>query len=653
MEKININLMNEFKYLSNLNPNKSKNMFTYTVRKANVKENKYNSSLYLYKDNKNICLIENDNSTFSGWYDDNSIILKRNEKDDDIHTSTFFKLTLGEGEAKKIFKIPLAVADIKKIDEDNFLVLATINVNYENLHSMTKEKREEILKNEKDYSFKVEIKEIPFWENGGTYTNDERQHLFIFNSKTNEIKDILDDKYMSVSSFDLDFIEKKIVYIATRFENKLSLYNGIYEYDINSGKTKEVYPEKDYSFSVVSYTKDNIFTLATDMKKYGINQDVKPYWINRKSNDLSIIFHDEVCFGNSVGSDARMGFNKFYDIEYDTNILTFIATVENKAVLMKYDNNLSTIVDNNGSVDGFVTVNDSLYTLEFRDNMLAEIYKENEKITSFNDDIFKDMYTGTPNRIVFNSNGADIVGYVILPENFDKNKKYKAILDVHGGPKTVYGSIYYHEMQVWANLGYVVMFTNPHGSDGREDEYSDIRGKYGSIDYTDLMNFVDVVLKKYPNIDENRLGVTGGSYGGFMTNWIITHTNKFKCAATQRSISNWISMYGVSDIGYYFSDDQNNTKFEKEDFFKTLWEFSPLKYIKNCTTPTLIIHADSDYRCPVDQGYQLLTALKDMNIPSKMVVYKNENHELSRSGKPLARISRLENITNWMEEYLN
>ena len=320
---------------------------------------------------------------------------------------------------------------------------------------------------------------------------------------------------------------------------------------------------------------------------------------------------------------------------------------------MKYDNNLSTIVDNNGSVDGFVTVNDSLYTLEFRDNMLAEIYKENEKITSFNDDIFKDMYTGTPNRIVFNSNGADIVGYVILPENFDKNKKYKAILDVHGGPKTVYGSIYYHEMQVWANLGYVVMFTNPHGSDGRGDKYSDIRGKYGSIDYTDLMNFVDVVLKKYPNIAENRLGVTGGSYGGFMTNWIITHTNKFKCAATQRSISNWISMYGVSDIGYYFSDDQNNTKFEKEDFFKTLWEFSPLKYIKNCTTPTLIIHADSDYRCPVDQGYQLLTALKDMNIPSKMVVYKNENHELSRSGKPLARISRLENITNWMEEYLN
>ena len=208
-------------------------------------------------------------------------------------------------------------------------------------------------------------------------------------------------------------------------------------------------------------------------------------------------------------------------------------------------------------------------------------------------------------------------------------------------------------MQVWANLGYVVMFTNPHGSDGRGDEYSDIRGKYGSIDYTDLMNFVDVVLKKYPNIDDNRLGVTGGSYGGFMTNWIITHTNKFKCAATQRSISNWISMYGVSDIGYYFSDDQNNTKFEKEDFFKTLWEFSPLKYIKNCTTPTLIIHADSDYRCPVDQGYQLLTALKDMNIPSKMVVYKNENHELSRSGKPLARISRLENITNWMEEYLN
>ena len=106
-------------------------------------------------------------------------------------------------------------------------------------------------------------------------------------------------------------------------------------------------------------------------------------------------------------------------------------------------------------------------------------------------------------------------------------------------------------------------------------------------------------------------------------------------------------MYGVSDIGYYFSDDQNKTKFNDENFFNVLWNHSPLKYIKSCKTPLLIIHSDCDYRCPIDQGYQMLTALLDMGIDAKMVVFKGENHELSRSGKPKARISRLQNMVDW------
>ena len=130
-----------------------------------------------------------------------------------------------------------------------------------------------------------------------------------------------------------------------------------------------------------------------------------------------------------------------------------------------------------------------------------------------------------------------------------KRKKYPAILDIHGGPKTVYGKVFYHEMQVWASKGYFVFFCNIHGSDGRGNEFMDIRGKYGTIDYDELMQFTDKVLETYPQIDASKVGVTGGSYGGFMTNWIIGHTDRFACAASQRSIANWISFSQTSDIG--------------------------------------------------------------------------------------------------------
>ena len=204
-------------------------------------------------------------------------------------------------------------------------------------------------------------------------------------------------------------------------------------------------------------------------------------------------------------------------------------------------------------------------------------------------------------------------------------------------------------MQVWANMGYFVIFTNPHGSDGYGNKFADIRGKYGTIDYEDLMNFTDYVLEKYP-IDKTKVGVTGGSYGGYMTNWIIGHTDKFKCAASQRSISNWISKFGTTDIGYYFNADQNQaTPWINHD---KLWWHSPLKYADKAKTSTLFIHSEEDYRCWLAEGLQMFTALKYHGVEARLCMFRGENHELSRSGKPKHRIRRLTEITNWFEKYL-
>lgn len=634
MENINLDLLNDFKYISGLQSNPKKDAFAYIVKNVNLDKNTYDTSLYLYKDKKNICLIEKQSFNFHGWLTDKSLLISKNdEKDKNI--TQFYNLTLGEGESKKIFSIPYPVNSIKKISDTKYILSI-----------------EKTLKKDEDFS--VVIEQIPFFSNGASYTNYKRNQLFVYDSITNELKKISEDDDFNVIDFDIDKNSMKVVYLGNIFENKMQLYSNVYEYDLEKNMTTTLC-YADISFNSCKYLKYYVLLFGSDMKKFGINELEKVYYLDRKTHELNIEINEDIDYGNSTGSDARLGHNETVLVNYTDNSFYFVQTVENHTRLSLYSNkNITTILEFMGSIDGYVYIDNTLYTLSFVDGKIAEIYMGTnlEKITSFNDEVFKNRYISKANEIDFISNNAKIKGFVLLPQNYDKNKKYKAILDIHGGPMTVYSPIYYHEMQVLTSLGYIVMYTNPHGSSGRGNLFADIRGKYGSIDYEDLMNFVDTVIEKY-SIDTENIGVTGGSYGGFMTNWIVTHTDRFKCAVTQRSISNWISMYGVSDIGYYFSDDQNKTKFNDENFFNVLWNHSPLKYIKSCKTPLLIIHSDCDYRCPIDQGYQMLTALLDMGIDAKMVVFKGENHELSRSGKPKARISRLQNMVDWFNKYLN
>ncbi len=177
----------------------------------------------------------------------------------------------------------------------------------------------------------------------------------------------------------------------------------------------------------------------------------------------------------------------------------------------------------------------------------------------------------------------------------------------------------------------------------------DITGKYGTVDYEDIMSFCDEFLAAYPEADADNMFETGGSYGGFMTNWIIGHTDRFRACASQRSISNWFSFCGVSDIGYPFAVDQNRA--DPWDDNEKMWFHSPLKYARNVKTPTLFIHSFEDYRCPIDQGYQMFSALVFNGVEAKMVCFRGENHELSRSGKPQHRIKRLKEITEWFENH--
>ncbi len=225
------------------------------------------------------------------------------------------------------------------------------------------------------------------------------------------------------------------------------------------------------------------------------------------------------------------------------------------------------------------------------------------------------------------------------------------ILYIHGGPKTSYGYSFIHEFHVYSGMGFAVVYSNPRGSDGYSEEFADLRGRYGEVDFDELMRIVEELESVYPQADPERGGVTGGSYGGYMTNVIVTKTKLFKAAATQRSCSNWISFYGESDIGWYFAPDllATGAPWENPDSYI---KASPLFKADKIETPLLIIHALEDYRCPASEALQLYTALKVLGKEVKLVLFPGENHDLSRSGRPRQRLARLKTLTEWFAEKL-
>src|SRR5699024_9323530 len=209
------------------------------------------------------------------------------------------------------------------------------------------------------------------------------------------------------------------------------------------------------------------------------------------------------------------------------------------------------------------------------------------------------------------------------------------------------GETFFHEMQVHAANGYGVLMLNPRGGNGYgQDFVRAILGDYGNKDFDDLMLGTDAVLKNHPEIDEDKLYVVGGSYGGFMTNWTVTHTDRFRRAVTQRSISNWISFYGTSDVGAFFVEFQLQRDLSDAE---GLWKLSPLAYTENAKTPTLVIHSEQDLRCPQEQGEQFYTAMKKQGVETKMVLFPQSNHGLSREGLPNLRMERIKHIEEWIK----
>lgn len=664
MEKLALDDFTKYKFLSSTKFSPDGKNLAFVVHQMDVDENKYLSNIWLYDlQNKKMSKLTtfNQESSFV-WLDEDNIVFstvrdekdkKRKEKGEPF--TIYYKINIHGGEAEKFFEVPLFANKVEPISEEKFVLTAIYDSKYRDLENLTKEEKEkklEELKEEKDYEI---LDEIPFWSNGSGFTNKKRNRLYIFSTKDNKLSPITDE-LTDVDMFKINKDKNKILFISNTFKDKMEIKSDLFLYDLEKEKLEKLTHQDPFSYDYADFFKDKIIFLGSDMKKYGINENPKFYLMNEETKEVKQIQTDfDYSTWSSVGSDCRYGSNSEFKVDGD--YFYFETTEYGNSFINRINEsgNKEKLTTEEGSVDGFDVYSGKIIFVGMRKLKLQELYElknwQEHQITEFNEWVIKEKTISKAERIIVVKNGVEIEGWVMKPIDFDNSKKYPAILDIHGGPKTVYsGEVFFHEMQYWANEGYVVIFCNPRGSDGRGNEFADIRGKYGTIDYEDIMDFVDKVLQDNSYIDKERIGVTGGSYGGYMTNWIIGHTNRFKAAVSQRSIANWISKFGTTDIGYYFVEDQQAATPWSD--YEKLWFHSPMKYADKVKTPTLFIHSEEDYRCWLAEGLQMFTSLKYNGVESKLVMFREENHELSRSGKPKHRIRRLKEITQWFDKYL-
>jgi dipeptidyl aminopeptidase/acylaminoacyl peptidase len=276
--------------------------------------------------------------------------------------------------------------------------------------------------------------------------------------------------------------------------------------------------------------------------------------------------------------------------------------------------------------------------------------KKSKTLISPNKKLFSEIQFRKPKEIWFRAyDGTELQGWLVTPPKFNPKRKYPAILEIHGGPRTQYGFTFFHEMLYLAAKGYVIFYTNPRGGTGRGETFADaISGGWGEIDYADCMAAADY-LERRTFVNKNRMGVTGGSYGGYMTNWMIGHTDRFRAAVTQRSVVDLESFYGSSDIGYTLSREFDGHPWQNRENYQ---KCSPLTYAGNIKTPLLIIHSENDLRCSIEQAEQLFATLKMMRKTVEFVRFPGEPHGLSRHGRPDRRVARLEWISKWFDRYL-
>ncbi|MGM0600116.1 MAG: prolyl oligopeptidase family serine peptidase [Candidatus Rifleibacteriota bacterium] len=581
--------------------------------------------------------------------------------------TAIYMIEIDGGEAKAVSALPEGQIGGFKWSPDGRHLAFKFRETAENQRQKAQKEREE-----KGLSTPpIEIDQLWYRMDGDGYFNKQRFHLFLLDPESKKHRVLFDKAPDGAGAYCWSPDGKKIAFTANmEKEPMLSPYKErLYSVSIANGKHKLLPKQKDGSLGNIGWSPDGKYLAFSG------RLGKAPAWASK--NELLYLFDlkkstykclsdkEDYCLGATVIGDiseAVFGANftwspdsKYIYCNFGWHGDRHISRISVKGGKFNFltsdegTHGLSNISDD-GKKFAIISGNHAdpgeVYLGQLKGNKIAR-----KQLTNFNKDLLSEINLSQPETSWIKSpDGNKIQVWEMKPLNFRKNKKYPAILQIHGGPHALYGNSFFHEFQVLAANGFVVYFSNPRGSKGYGEKHCDaIAGNWGDKDWIDVQA-VHKHIKKQKHVNPKKIGVMGGSYGGYMTNWAIGHTNEFAAAITDRCVSNMLSMMGTSDFVTMPDSYWPGNWWDKIDDF---WRQSPIRYMGKADTPTLIIHSEGDLRCNIEQGEQVFTLLKVRKVPTRFVRYpRNTSHGMSRKGPADLRIHRLTEIVNWMNKWL-
>jgi len=620
----------------------------FTLIRPNMDENKYIYEIWIIdsETGETISLLSGEGDKSPRWNPNSQSILftsRRGFKEDEKGNALYIYML--KGEPRKLIARKEGISQPKWINETEIAFISNVVIRDIDV--------------DEDY---VDIRDIPIWSDGEGFIDEYRPQIFILDSKSGLYRQLT--KCMgSIITWAPSNKGDKLAYIYVP-DYKKPLVTEVHIINLETGEDTTIIPPTKYSFNHITWGPDDKYILL-------------------KGNDLrrGLATHDHIWIIPSTGGDLE---NLTRNL--DKNISTAISTdvlgpyrspakpiwasdgfiyfpLNDRGRIKLYrihpdHAKIEPVIDEDATIYSFTIDKNArkIAYLKLSYTELPEIWilnlknHEKRKLTSFNKWFTNETILSKPIGFTFRaSDGAVIDGWYIPPVKSCEAKK-PVILFIHGGPKASYGAAPNFLHQLFAAKGYYVIYCNPRGSDGYSEEFADIRKHYGERDYKDIIEFVNNFLKRVPDADPNRMGVIGRSYGGFMVNWIITHTDMFKAAVSENGICDWISDYGTSDIGYWFDEDQiGGTPWKNTDSYL---KQSPITYIENVKTPTLFIHSLQDYRCYIEQSIIMHIALKRLGKESRLIIFKKGSHAHTTTAKPKHRKKLYKIILDYFNEKL-
>ena len=482
------------------------------------------------------------------------------------------------------------------------------------------------------------VMSVPFRFDNKGWTHDRKRHLWLIHADGET-----DARQITSGDFDEEAPAwsgdgNRIAFISDRDPSHgLVSGNDVWEVVVETGEVTQV-TNRGF-WSAVSYRADGaLHLLGNEDSRYPVDA-----YLYRREGDRSLTNLTGALDRSSVSLAAGPAAVRWEDNDA-------IVGIEDSGMFgvmrVSPDGATDTLVRGQRVVTGFDLVDRRLvYTASTWDSP-GEVISDGTPLTHLND---TDLALALPDHFQVTSEGHEIDVWVYLP---DGDEKVPLLLNVHGGPASQYGFGFFDEFQIYAGAGYGVVACNPRGSSGRGESYvSAVKGDaWGIVDYADVMAAVEGALQRHDRLDADRMGIMGGSYGGFMTAWVIGKEDRWKSAVVERALISWTSFAGTSDIGGVFPENYLGVNYPEA--WDTWWDKGPLALAHNVDTPTLVLHAENDFRCPIEQAEQYFMALLRNGTPTEFIRYPGEGHEMSRSGKPKHRQERFEAILDWHGRHL-